>query len=110
MEDMEDNKEKATSSEKVMVKVVQTAVEYLVKALKATDTQIKPQSLRLEETKGSATSTEWTLTLSYIDASTENPLATLYGGSNDSRRIYKIITVAVSNEAYDVVSIEERIK
>lgn len=110
MEDMKNNQEKATSSEEVMVKVVQIAVEYLAKALKATDTQIKPQSLRLEEIKGSATSTEWILTLSYIDASTENPLASLYVGTNDAKRIYKTITVSVDDGVYDVTSIEERIK
>lgn len=110
METMETNQKKAKSSEDIMVKVVRAAVEYLAKALQATDTQIKPQSLRLEEIKGSQSSAEWILTLSYVDASTESPLASLYGGSDDTKRIYKVITVAVENDDCSVISIEDRIK
>lgn len=106
---MENNQKTTKTSEDIMVKVVQAAVEYLAKALRTTNTQIKPQSLRLEEIKGSSSSTEWSLTLSYIDASMENPLASLYSGADDSRRIYKVVTVSVEDGECNVVSITERI-
>ena len=110
MEDRAKNNETLPRSrtDEVMELVVRAAIEYLVKALKTTETQIRPKSLRIEEISGNAESVQWSLTLSYIDAATDNPLSVLYGSSS-SDRIYKDFLVAHDGENYSVTSMKDRV-
>ena len=108
--DNSNNSSNGNTTEDQMVRVVRAAVEYLAKALATTGTQIKQNSLRLEEIKGNSASPDWELTLSYIDSATVNPLASLYGGEDENRRIYKMIKVTMGGNDVEAISIEDRVK